>query len=107
MSAQVTWGRKQRDQKQVIKLLLNKISEPSSMKIFCTRPNCSQPDNHHTDLDDPEQVSTVRQKFCTSCRMPLILAERYLPISLLGRGGFGAAFLARDRYIPENATLCS
>jgi serine/threonine-protein kinase len=32
--------------------------------------------------------------------MPQILAGRYLPLKLLGRGGFGAAFLARDRYTP-------
>jgi serine/threonine-protein kinase len=32
--------------------------------------------------------------------MPLILAGRYLPIKLLGRGGFGAAFLSRDRHTP-------
>ncbi|GAB1538151.1 serine/threonine-protein kinase [Scytonema sp. NUACC21] len=32
--------------------------------------------------------------------MPLILVGRYLPIKLLGQGGFGAAFLARDRYTP-------
>ena len=32
--------------------------------------------------------------------MPLILSGRYLPERLLGQGGFGAAFLARDRYTP-------
>lgn len=30
--------------------------------------------------------------------MPLILGGRYLPSKLLGQGGFGAAFLAGDRY---------
>ncbi len=29
-----------------------------------------------------------------------MLIGRYLPIKLLGKGGFGAAFLARDRYTP-------
>jgi len=32
--------------------------------------------------------------------MSLILIGRYLPLKLLGKGGFGAAFLARDRYTP-------
>ncbi len=32
--------------------------------------------------------------------MPLILTGRYLPSKLLGQGGFGAAFLASDRYTP-------
>jgi serine/threonine-protein kinase len=32
--------------------------------------------------------------------MPLILVGRYLPQKLLGQGGFGAAFLAIDRYTP-------
>jgi len=32
--------------------------------------------------------------------MPIILRGRYLPLRLLGKGGFGAAFLAQDRDIP-------
>jgi serine/threonine-protein kinase len=32
--------------------------------------------------------------------MPQILIGRYVPIKLLGQGGFGAAFLAIDRYTP-------
>lgn len=56
--------------------------------------------NYFSDLDDPNTVKTVQQKFCTNCGMPLILVGRYLPTKLLGQGGFGAAFLGRDRYTP-------
>lgn len=70
------------------------------MEIFCTRPNCPRPDNHFADLNNRGTLTTVQQKFCTTCGMPLILSGRYLPEKLLGQGGFGAAFLARDRYTP-------
>ncbi|MEA5533885.1 serine/threonine-protein kinase [Crocosphaera sp. XPORK-15E] len=70
------------------------------MEILCTRPECSHPKNYFSDLDDPMTLKTVQQKYCTSCGMPLILAGRYLPSKLLGKGGFGAAFLAKDRYTP-------
>ena len=70
------------------------------MEILCTRPECSHPKNYFSDLDDPTTLKTVQQKYCTSCGMPLILAGRYLPSKLLGKGGFGAAFLAKDRYTP-------
>jgi serine/threonine protein kinase len=70
------------------------------MKIYCTRPRCSRPENFFSDLANESQLETVPQKYCTTCGMPLILAGRYLPEKLLGQGGFGAAFLARDRYTP-------
>jgi serine/threonine protein kinase len=71
------------------------------MQLYCTRPGCSKPTNFFTDLDDPVTLKAVQQKFCTNCGMPLILRDRYLPTKLLGRGGFGAAFLARDRDTPS------
>lgn len=70
------------------------------MDVYCTRPGCLRPINPCSDLDDTDTLKTVSQKFCTTCGMPLILAGRYLPTQLLGKGGFGAAFLARDRYTP-------
>ncbi|MGL5080963.1 MAG: protein kinase domain-containing protein [Microcoleaceae cyanobacterium] len=70
------------------------------MKILCTRPTCPRPENFFTDLDDQTTLKTVQQKFCMTCGMPLILDGRYLPERLLGRGGFGAAFLASDRRSP-------
>lgn len=70
------------------------------MEIYCTRPGCPRPLNHFLDLDDSTKLKTVPQKFCTTCGMPLILDNRYFTIKLLGKGGFGAAFLARDRRTP-------
>jgi serine/threonine protein kinase len=70
------------------------------MKLLCTRPNCPHQQNNFSDLDDRSTLNTVQQKYCTSCGMPLILAGHYLPTQLLGRGGFGTAFLALDRFSP-------
>ncbi|NJS13170.1 MAG: serine/threonine protein kinase, partial [Microcoleus sp. CSU_2_2] len=70
------------------------------MEVYCTRPGCPRPQNNFSDLDDSSLLKTVQQRYCKTCGMPLILSGRYLPARLLGQGGFGAAFLARDRYTP-------
>lgn len=75
------------------------------MEVYCTRPYCHRPENHFADLDDLKILRTAQQKYCTSCGMPLMLDGRYVPFKLLGKGGFGAAFLARDRRIP-GTPLC-
>lgn len=71
------------------------------MEIICTRPGCTNPRNFFGDLDDEAKIRSVQQRYCTSCGMPLLLADRYIPSKLLGQGGFGAAFLSRDRYKPK------
>ena len=70
------------------------------MDIYCTRPNCNKPLNSFADLDSGNTVKTIAQKFCTNCGMPLLLGGRYIVEKPLARGGFGATFLARDRYTP-------
>jgi serine/threonine protein kinase len=71
------------------------------MEIICTRPSCTNSRNFFGDLDGEAKIRTVQQRYCKTCGMPLILADRYFPDKLLGQGGFGAAFLARDRYKPK------
>ncbi len=66
------------------------------MQLHCTRPTCPSPKNNFADLDDPKVPRPLKQKYCGACRMELILGGRYLPMSVLGKGGFGTAFLARD-----------
>jgi serine/threonine protein kinase len=70
------------------------------MELLCTRPGCTQPVNDFPELDDARTLKLTREKFCRCCGMPLILGDRYLPVQLLGQGGFGAAYLARDRHTP-------
>lgn len=70
------------------------------MEVYCTRPNCPRPQNYFPDLDDITKLKTAQQKYCVTCGMPLMLDGRYVPTKLLGKGGFGTAFLAGDRRIP-------
>jgi serine/threonine protein kinase len=71
------------------------------MELYCTRPGCHQPQNTFADLDDAAALKALKQKYCMTCGMPLLLEGRYLTVNLLGEGGFGAAFGARDRLTPK------
>ncbi len=63
------------------------------MKVYCTRPRQNHEAPHLTEISD-ENLSGFH--LCATCGMPLILQDRYVPISELGRGGFGYTFLAID-----------
>lgn len=70
------------------------------MDIYCTRPGCTKPVNFFSNTDDKNIVKNIDQKYCLSCGMPLIVENRYIPLKVLERGGFGTAFLAYDRHTP-------
>jgi len=55
---------------------------------YCINPDCSKPKNPPT------------AKQCQACGAELLLRERYRVIRSLGKGGFGATFLARDEVLP-------
>ncbi|MEL6249699.1 MAG: serine/threonine-protein kinase [Cyanobacteria bacterium J06648_16] len=55
---------------------------------YCINPDCPQPKNPPT------------AKQCLACGLPLLLRDRYKVVGALGRGGFGATFLARDQSLP-------
>ncbi|MFM6667975.1 MAG: 4-Cys prefix domain-containing protein, partial [Microcystis panniformis] len=54
------------------------------MEVICTRPHCPRPRNQCLDLDDSNRLTSIEQKYCITCGMPLILGGRYLPERLLG-----------------------
>ncbi|MGD1806968.1 protein kinase domain-containing protein [Dapis sp. BLCC M126] len=55
---------------------------------YCINPACPQPQN-------PSSVNK-----CQACGSELILRDRYEIIQPLGKGGFGATFLAKDTSLP-------
>ncbi len=55
---------------------------------YCVNPACPQPEN----LDDALK--------CKACGSKLLLRNRYQVIQPLGKGGFGATFLAQDMSLP-------
>ncbi|MEM6597057.1 MAG: serine/threonine-protein kinase [Cyanobacteria bacterium P01_C01_bin.69] len=55
---------------------------------YCIATGCSKPKN----------AATAR--FCKSCGSKLWVRDRYRVLGALGRGGFGATFLARDQSLP-------
>ncbi len=57
---------------------------------YCLSPNCPDPEN-------PPQMD-----FCQACGNNLVLKDRYRGVKKIGKGGFGATFLAQDLGLPGN-----
>ena len=60
---------------------------------YCLNPSCPKPVNH------------PKAKKCKACGSKLLLRDRYHLVKGLGKGGFGATFLAADLSLPGNP-LC-
>ena len=60
---------------------------------YCPNPNCKHPKN-------PNEAET-----CKNCGDNLFLRSRYQILNVLGKGGFGTTFAARDLTLPEDS-LC-
>ncbi|MEH2284857.1 MAG: serine/threonine-protein kinase [Nostoc sp.] len=56
---------------------------------YCTNIDCLRPQNSDSS------------RFCNSCGQELLLKQRYRPLAIIGRGGFGRTFLAIDEHLPD------
>lgn len=59
---------------------------------YCVNPDCPNPKNPNT------------ARKCQACGTSLLLRGRYVAIEVLGQGGFGATFVARDLSLPGQPT---
>ncbi|HEY9752933.1 MAG TPA: serine/threonine-protein kinase [Coleofasciculaceae cyanobacterium] len=65
------------------------VAVPYRVMRYCLNPDCLKPQN------------SDRREVCRSCGAKLRLKDRYLPIQLIGQGGFGRTFLAIDEDRPS------
>lgn len=73
-------------------------SDRSPIEVYCTRPDCRNPINY---IPQTLLISgSIPRLSCNCCQMPLILIGHFLPIQLIGNGGFGRTFLAMDLNSP-------
>lgn len=75
------------------------VNSDLPIQVYCTRPDCRSPINYI-----PQTLLTyghIPQLSCNCCQMPLILIGHFLPIRLIGNGGFGRTFLAMDLNSPR------
>ncbi len=66
------------------------------MHVYCTRPTCPRPLNSIADLETTIVPGQMFQRYCITCRMPLVLSGKYIPIEQLGSGAFGVTFISID-----------
>jgi len=52
----------------------------------CLNPDCQKPEQHD-----------LQARFCRCCGSQLRLKDRYRALRVIGQGGFGKTFLARDK----------
>jgi serine/threonine protein kinase, bacterial len=57
---------------------------------YCINPACPNPQN----LDTTDR--------CLACGSPLLLHDRYRIVKVIGKGGFGTTFLAKNAVLPGN-----
>jgi serine/threonine-protein kinase len=82
------------------------FQEHKIVNVICTRAyNPSQDGEswpHENEVSDhllnnnSNLYSEQNLQVCSTCGMPLIIKNRYVPIDILGKGGFGVTYLALD-----------
>ncbi len=61
---------------------------------YCFNPDCLQPNN------------PIRAEFCSSCRISLLLRDRYRGLKIIGQGSMGRTFLGVERKNSRQEVYC-
>jgi serine/threonine protein kinase len=69
------------------------------MRLYCTRPSGGEP--HINNIEEKHLThGSTPQRYCSTCGMPLILKNQYLPLQEFPGGGFGRTFVVLDLNSP-------
>ncbi|BAY34062.1 serine/threonine protein kinase [Nostoc carneum NIES-2107] len=74
------------------------------MRVYCTNPNCPQPEKDFTENLD--NINPKKQRYCEWCRTERILGNgRYLALEEIGSGGFGKTFRAHNFNLDQDCAI--
>ncbi|AFZ37923.1 hypothetical protein Sta7437_4458 [Stanieria cyanosphaera PCC 7437] len=79
----------------------NVPNSSSTISVCCTRPLMfGELSLHINEIEEEQLLENPAEQRCSVCGMNLVLQNHFVPIELLGQGGFGRTFRVYDLETP-------